>query len=177
VDAGELPSQLFGWYLGLGLSLVLGAGLIVLAWMLLRRKNARGKTSPPDAVTAGVLCCTVLASFYHIGYDLLLLAWPFAALASLVWAAPRSAPLHRWLQLGLFALLAGNYASTFSVINALQATGVTLKLLMSLNGLALLALLGLYLYELARPATGPIPSAASAIGADRLAHRATSLSS
>jgi Glycosyltransferase family 87 len=153
VDAGGLVTQLLGGHLGLLPSLALGAALVGLVFLLRRTNEDSVQASPPDAAMAGVLCCAVLVSIYHIGYDLLLLAWPFTALVSATWSTPGSRTLRRWALLGLLALLAGNYASTFSVIAALNASGVGLLVLTSLNGVALLALFGLYLRE----ATNPSP--------------------
>ena len=81
---------------------------------------------------------------YHIGYDLLLLTWPFVALVKGLRASPRLVPFGRWVQAGLYALLAMNYVTTFSVLSALHAHGALFMVVASLNGAALAALFVLY---------------------------------
>ncbi len=146
IDAGGLAAQFFSGHLPLAPSLLLTLGIVgAVALVMRRRPVVDGER--PDIAMAGLLCCTVLVSIYHIGYDLLLLTWPAVGLMHLLWASRGRAPVRRWAQAALLAILALNYASTFSVIHALRAEGALLTLLLSLNGGALLGLFALYVLE------------------------------
>jgi hypothetical protein len=84
----------------------------------------------------------VLLSLFHQAYDLLLLAWPAAALAK---AIHERAPEALYIVQGvLFAILALNYVTTQSVLTAFALSpGLRLGVL-TVNGLALAGLFGLY---------------------------------
>lgn len=158
IDAGGLAAQFFGGHLPLAPSLLLTFGIVGAVAVVVRRRLEVDRARP-DMTTAGLLCCTVLVSIYHIGYDLLLLTWPAVAVMHLVWTSPGRAPVWCWAQATLLGILALNYASTFSVIQALQAEGPLLTLLLSLNGAALLGLFGLYLLA-ASPGRSRLPAGA-----------------
>ena len=55
-------------------------------------------------------------------------------------------PRHALPAQGLYALLAGNYLTSFAVLDALQARETLALVLSSLNGVALAALFCLYLH-------------------------------
>ena len=88
---------------------------------------------------------------YHVGYDLLLLSWPFVGLVLQIGASGRDTPPGRWVALGLFGLLAGNYLATTSVMEGLQPHPTIALTVSWLNGTALLALFGSHLYEVVNP--------------------------
>ena len=145
IDGGGLVTRWLGVHLGAAGSLILCAVIVGLVMALLaRRRPSHPVEGPPAAPVAGLLCCTVLISMYHIGYDLLLLTWPFVALVKGLRASPRLVPFGRWVQAGLYALLAMNYVTTFSVLSALHAHGALFMVVASLNGAALAALFVLY---------------------------------
>jgi hypothetical protein len=151
VDGVGLVSRLWEIPLGLVGSLIAGAGMLGLIVIVLHRRAVRPALERPfDASVVGLICSGILVSIYHIGYDLLLLTWPFVALVRQVGAAPRAASGWQWLQLGLLAVLAGNYVTSFSMLDALGARGGPLLVLASLNSLALVALFGLYLRDVLR---------------------------
>jgi hypothetical protein len=143
-------------------SVLIGGLVIGLVAIALRRRRVWERQVADGAPTwseAGLICSGMLLCGYHIGYDLLLLTWPAVALALRVRAMRGDTPVTQWLALGLIAVLAGNYLTSFAVIEALRGhLGLPPALslaLASLNGLALLLLFGVYLYEVmkARPAT------------------------
>lgn len=174
VDGAGLITRLFGVPLGAVASLLTAAVILGLVMAgLRRRRQSLAADGPPDGALAGLLCCAVLISMYHIGYDLLLLTWPFVALVKDLRTSPRLEPARRWIQAGLLALLAFNYVTTFSVLGALEAERVLFLIVASLNGAALAGLFGLYLWDLMAPrpviARGSLPFAASATTAMRSA--------
>jgi hypothetical protein len=157
IDGVALVTRLAPGLPGLLVSLlvaVLVIGLVALA--LRRRRTSRYQPDEPGPTWAesGLICSGILLCGYHIGYDLLLLAWPAVALALRIVATRTDTPVREWLALGLFAVLAGNYLTSFAIIEALRNTiglpPVLSLALASLNGLALLLLFGLYLYEVTR---------------------------
>ncbi|MEO7986681.1 MAG: glycosyltransferase 87 family protein [Gemmatimonadales bacterium] len=159
VDAGGLLGQWLPTPLGwVGSFLVAGLLLGLVAWIF--RRHNRSST-PADPALAGLFCCAILLSLYHIWYDLLLLAWPFVGIVHRLRAsAGRVSHLHL-LQLGLLILLAVNYASTYSVIDAVHARGALFRLLTSLNGTALVMLSGLFALDVTGRVSrldGAIPS-------------------
>lgn len=163
VDASGLVGQWLPTPLGwLGSLLVAGIVLGLVFWVLRRRGRLFASAEKPDPALAGLLCCAILLSLYHIGYDMLLLAWPFIGLVSHLRSSPGRASNRHLLQLGLLSLLAVNYASTYSVILATHAQGILLGLLTSLNGAALVALFGLLILEASAPTpliVNPAPKA------------------
>jgi hypothetical protein len=154
VDAGALLgrwlSSPLGWAGSLAVMAVLLAATV---WILRRGKRLRADETPEPAV-AGLVCCAILLSLYHIGYDILLLVWPFVGTVNRLRVSHGAERRRLSFQVVLMTGLALNYASTYSVINALDASGPLLLLLNSLNGAALLALFGLFAWDL-RPRTGP----------------------
>lgn len=160
VDAPGLITRLLGVHLGLVGSLLAGAVLLGLVMALLRRRRESPTVAGlPDAALAGLLCSAVLISMYHVGYDLLLLTWPCIALVKDLRASRRAAPMRRWVQGGLLALLAFNYVTTFSVLSALHAEGILFLLVASLNGAALATLFSLYFRDVMMPQRATTQSA------------------
>jgi Glycosyltransferase family 87 len=156
VDAGGLLGQWLPTPLGwLGSLLVAGVVLGLVVWALRRRGRPSASAEVLDPAAAGLLCCAILLSLYHIGYDMLLLAWPFVGIVSRLRRSPGRASSRHLLQIGLLTLLAVNYASSYSVIDAVHAHGALLGLLTSLNGTALVALFGLFLLDVATPVVVP----------------------
>jgi hypothetical protein len=170
VDGVALLTRFAGTGLGAIAPILVGGlvlGLVVVALRINRGQagepgvgSERGSPSP---AVAGLIWSGILLCGYHIGYDLLLLAWPFTALVLQVVRAGRQTPMRHWVALALLALLAGNYVTSFAIIEALRdalrlppALSLTLA---SLNSMALLGLFLLYLYEVLKPALALAPSA------------------
>lgn len=124
----------------------------------------RSETSPDDRrirAADSILCIAALLSIYHQAYDLVLLTMPFAALAARRLPPVFNANHFRLPLLGLYTVLAANYAASYSVLSKLHLvpvsgeptspTGGLWLLLVSVNGLALLSAYGLYLFGALRP--------------------------
>jgi hypothetical protein len=99
-----------------------------------------------------LLCCAVLLSLYHQAYDLLLLALPVAALVCTVRESGRPHGRHV-AQALLFTVIGVNYVATQSALAALRLGPEARLVTLSVNGMALLALFGLYLAEVMRAGT------------------------
>jgi hypothetical protein len=162
IDGVALVNRVAPALPGLLVSVLIGGLVIGLVAIALHRRRVWERQVADGAPTwpeSGLICSGMLLCGYHIGYDLLLLTWPAVALALRVRAMRGDTPVTQWLALGLIAVLAGNYLTSFAVIEALRGTlglpPVLSLALASLNGLALLLLFGVYLYEVmkARPAT------------------------
>jgi hypothetical protein len=93
----------------------------------------------------GITCCAVLLSVYHQAYDLLLLTLPVLALVPVLKRGSSNRPAI-FIEAGLFIILAGNYLTTESVLAALHPGEVGRIALLSINGLALLAVFLIYLH-------------------------------
>jgi hypothetical protein len=151
VDGVGLVSRLWEIPLGLVGSLIAGAGVLGLIVIVLHRRAVRPALERPfDASVVGLICSGILVSIYHIGYDLLLLTWPFVALVVQIAATGRRTPVGQWVALGLFAILAGNYLATATVIEGLGSRPMLSLTLASLNGAALLGLFAFYLHQVVR---------------------------
>jgi Glycosyltransferase family 87 len=154
IDALALTSLIKGTPIGTAGSFLLVGTVIGLAsWALVRLSSRADENS--RRLSVGITCCTVLLVVYHKAYDLLLLTLPAVAL---VRAWKLGSPDRRVLLLeaGLLTMLAGNYLTTESALNALHPGYFARLALLSVNAVALLALFGLFLYEaLKRPQYGP----------------------
>jgi hypothetical protein len=151
-------------------SVLIGGLVMLVTAIALRMGPHRGRPAAtaetvPTWAESGLICSAILLCGYHIGYDLLLLTWPAVALGTRIATHPRSTPVREWLALGLIAVLAGNYLTSFAVIEALRdrlgmppALSVVLT---SLNSLALLSLFAVYLVEMAKARPSALSDLAS----------------
>jgi len=149
VDLAACISRLLNYPLEGSPALLLGAAVLVPV-ILMSSRLAKSEDSHQKRILDGLVCCAVLLSVFHQAYDLLLLALPAAGL---VYAAhgrwpPRATHIAQAL---LFAVLSLNYLATQSALAALQLPPGYERIVVSANGLALLALFGLYLAEASRP--------------------------
>jgi hypothetical protein len=151
IDLGAWVSQIQWAPIGTAASLLLAGTVIGLASLALVRLRSHADESSRQ-ISTGIICCAVLLSVYHQVYDLLLLTLPAVALVR-AWKLGSSDRRVVLVQAGLFTILAGNYLTTESALNALHPGYFARLALLSVNAVALLALFGLFLYEaLKRPA-------------------------
>jgi Glycosyltransferase family 87 len=155
IDLLALISLIKGAPIGTAASLVLAGAVIGLAYWALVRLRLRADENS-RRLSLGIICCAVLLVVYHKAYDLLLLTLPAVALVR-AWKLRSSDRRFLVLQAGLLTILAGNYLTTESALNALRPGYFARLALLSVNAMALLALFGLFSYEaLARsPQYGP----------------------
>jgi hypothetical protein len=150
VDLAALASQLAWFSLGKVGPLLIAGLVLGLVLVALRSDREQGGRAMPSAVS-GLVCSGILLCVYHPTYDLLLLTWPFAALALQVAATGRDTPPWQWIALGLLTVLAGNYLATATVMETARPYPLLSLTLASLNGVALLVLFGLYLHAVVKP--------------------------
>jgi len=139
IDASALVSRFVGHSLNDVAQLLVALvvlGLAILALRMIRRREQSSDT----AVSDSIICVAMLLSVYHQAYDLLLLTLPLVALVSHRLPSAFNAPYVRWFLLGLFAILAVNYASTESVIGSLRPEGGAWLILASINSVTLLTI-------------------------------------
>jgi hypothetical protein len=146
-DLPALITQIRGAPLGTGLSLVLAATVIgVACWGLIRVRSREDETY---RLTLGLIACAVLLVVYHKAYDFLLLTLPAVAQVQAFrrTGADRTVLV---LETVLLIILGWNYLASESALTALPFGPGARLLVVSANTLALLGLLGLYLYESVR---------------------------
>jgi hypothetical protein len=132
LDAPYLAARLLGRAPGAGAELAIGAGVLGLGGLALRRLAARG-VPPAHPLATGVASLAVLLSVYHQAYDALLLALPLVGLC----VAPAPGRGARTLLAVLLAVPAVNYLATWSAIGALGIAGEAWRLVTAVNGAAL----------------------------------------
>lgn len=147
IDAIALISRITGTSLGAVGQWLVSALVLVLGALALRglgREKPGEESSGREAVATGVICVTMLLSVYHQSYDTLLLILPLVAVVADRLPVPAQLPGLRPKLLGLMALLALNYASTESIVSALQSSRAIWVLLASINSVALVLMFYLY---------------------------------
>jgi hypothetical protein len=145
VDLTACISRLLNHPLGAGAGLTITA-LILLPLVLLSRRAVRRADPGQERLIDALICCAVLLSLFHQAYDLLLLAYPAASLARTLYEH-RTRSIYV-AQAVLFGILGLNYVTTQSALTALQLSPATRLLVLTVNGIALTGLFGLYLAEL-----------------------------
>jgi hypothetical protein len=148
IDAGALPSRFSDMPIQLALPIAL---ILVIGFALYPIRHRLKEAVGRDPTVVGLMCTAILLSIYHIGYDLLLLTWPFVALVWPEHSGMRIEPRRRWIALGILTLLAANYATTFALLGAFQPHQFMWLFLASLNGILLVALFVFYFRETWRP--------------------------
>lgn len=148
VDLAATVSRLLDHPVGAWTGLVLAA-LALAPVILLSRRLLESEDADQKRLLDGLVCCALLLSVFHQAYDLLLLALPATALGRAMAEQWRPRALHL-AQVLLLAALGINYVATQSALTALQLPPGYRRIVVSANGLALLALFGLYLIEAAR---------------------------
>lgn len=145
IDLPALVSLIQGAPVGTATSLLVAGMVIGLAcWALVRLSSRADENS--RRLSVGIICCAVLLVVYHKAYDLLLLTLPAVALVR-AWKLGFSDRRVLLLEAGLLTMLAGNYLTTESALNALHPGYFARLALLSFNAVALLALFGLFSYE------------------------------
>lgn len=139
IDATALISRFVGHSLN-GLAQLLVALVVLGLATLALRMTRRTEHSADAGISVSIICVAVLLSVYHQAYDLLLLTLPLVALVSHRLPSAFNAPYVRWFLLGLFAILAVNYASTESVIGSLRPERGAWLILASINSVTLLTI-------------------------------------
>lgn len=145
IDAVALISRFVGQPLNSLIQPLVVLSILGLAALAVRRIES----SDPDHGTGmsdSIICLAMLLSVYHLPYGLLLLTLPLMALVCR--RIPRAAHSShlRWLLLGLFGVLAANYASTHSVMDQMRTGSAPWLLLASINGMALLVIFSAYVW-------------------------------
>jgi hypothetical protein len=152
VDVVALVARLFAETPSTPATLALTLGTLGVAAVGLRRVGARARRgAASDEVraarvhAASIASLGIVTSCYHQQYDLPVLALPLVAL---VWRADawpwRRAPAMRLVALGLVLLPLANYLASETAVTALGLSPSALLAASSVNNVALLALLGIY---------------------------------
>ncbi len=148
VDLAATLSRLLNFPLGTSASL-LASAVVLAPVVVMSRRWVDAPRSDQNRALDGLVYCAVLLSLFHQAYDLLLLALPAAGLVGAL-CVSRSPGMTPVAQAALLAVLGLNYLATQSAVAALRPIpGLELGIA-SANGLALLALYGLYLLEAGR---------------------------
>jgi len=150
IDASGMLSRITGRPLGLVFSLAVAAAVIAVVVYGARRYARRAGGAHPEPLEVGLTCAAILLCVYHNGYDLLLLTWPATALAWRVAQAPAAATAGEWFRLSLLGLLAVNYLSTYTVLQAIGFDSPWAVPVVSVNSVVLLALFASYAWEAVR---------------------------
>ena len=143
-------SRITGRPLGLVFSLAVAAAVIAVVVYGARRYARRAGGANAEPLEVGLTCAAILLCVYHNGYDLLLLTWPATALAWRVAHAPAAATAGEWFRLSLLGLLAVNYLSTYTVLQAMGFDSPWAVPVVSVNSVVLLALFASYAWEAVR---------------------------
>jgi len=165
VDITSLISRIVGYPLNAPAQLAVMLAVLTLAAVAIHRSE-RSRGDHSVCAMDSILCLAILLSVYHQAYDLLLLTMPFAVVTFRRLPTIFNTKRFRLLLLGLYAMLAANYASSVSVLTRFHLlspgyeptspTGGLWLLLVSLNGVALVLSFVLYLVGVLRtaPASG-----------------------
>ena len=133
--------------------------VLSVAALLIRRMRASEATPGHQTLSDAIICIATLLCVHHLDYDLLLLAFPLAALVyRRVPGLLANAAVRRGM-LWLFALMAANYVSTQSVLDRLDPGAPVWFAMASANSLALLLIFGMYgLTVLRLPSARVVPA-------------------
>lgn len=138
VDATALVSRGLERPLSPAGQLELAAGMLVLAALTLRRlAHLPGRGSEDLAIA--IICLSIALFGSHLGYDLVILAAPLAALIGRGLPEP-GGPITRWVFLALYAAPAMNWLTTDSVLAAWRPSPSAWLLAASINGACVMAL-------------------------------------
>jgi len=153
IDAAALLSRFSGYELGASAQVLVALIVLALAAVALRAAK-RNHSDTSLGFSAGIIAGAVLLSGYHQPYDVLLLVLPFVAVVYRRLPAALDRPAFRYGLLALYIVPAVNYLATFQglvwlgVLPVISAPVVSRQpwvlVLVSLNGLALLALFASY---------------------------------
>jgi hypothetical protein len=145
IDLAASITRFTGYSIETWAALLLTA-LIALPVFLLSRRTAESTDPTQKTLLSSIVCCGILLSMYHQAYDLLLLALPGAVLARALYQRSPPRRLH-FAQAVPFIVISLNYFATLSVLTAAKLSPGWRLVVISANGLALIALYSLYLLE------------------------------
>ena len=133
--------------------------VLAVAALLIRRMRRSEATPGYQPLSEAIICIATLLCVHHLDYDLLLLAFPLAALVyRRVPGLLQNAAVRRGM-LCLFAFVAANYVSTQSVLDRLAPDPPVWFALASANSLALVLIFAIYgLTVLRLPSAGVVPA-------------------
>ncbi len=143
-DATSLISRFVGAPLSALEQVLLAAGILLLSAAVLRLL-AKHATQTADALAIGIISLATILVAYHQGYDLVLLSAPFLA-AAVPGALPGIPHGPRTALILLFSILALNWISAASVLEAWQPPRPLWLVVTSVNGFCLIALFLGYLF-------------------------------
>ncbi|HEX7980250.1 MAG TPA: glycosyltransferase family 87 protein [Gemmatimonadaceae bacterium] len=127
-----------------GVETVITILVLAVAALLIRRMRGSESTPGYQPLTEAIICIATLLCVHHLGYDLLLLALPLAALVYRHTPGLLENAAVRLGTLWVFALMAANYLSTQSVSDRLEPGAPLWFALASANSLALLLIFAIY---------------------------------
>lgn len=144
IDLVALVGRIAGRPLSHGEEAVVMILVLSVAALLIRRMRGSEATPGYQTLSEAIICIATLLCVHHLDYDLLLLAFPLAALVyRRVPGLPENAAVRRGM-LWLFAFVAANYVSTQSVLDRLTPDVPVWFALASANSLALVLLFAIY---------------------------------
>lgn len=115
-------------------------GLAASALLSLKRTHEDSNAN----ASVSIICVAVLMSVFHQGYDLLLLILPLVAVARHRLPAAFQISYVRWSLLGLFAMLAVNYANSYGIVARFRPEQWEWLVLSSINGAVVMIIYSIY---------------------------------
>jgi hypothetical protein len=131
------------WYGMLSILVLAVAGRAV--WVLRSTRTGEGAR-----LSASLVCLGILLSLHHNAYDLVLLVAPVVFLVYRSLPGILQAPFTRYALMAAFAVIAGNYVTTHSVLHRLEGYRPLWLVLASLNGAFLVVVFIVFLVSAMR---------------------------
>lgn len=144
LDLIALFGRIAGRPLSHGEEAVIMILVLSVAALLIRRMRGSEPTPGHQTLSEAIICVATLLCVHHLDYDLLLLAFPVAALVYRRMPGLLENAAVRRGMLWLFALMAANYVSTQSVLDRLAPDAPVWFALASANSLALVLIFAIY---------------------------------
>ena len=138
--------------------LIVMAAILLPALVILHLRRRRSLDDGLTGITGALILTSSIVSIYHQSYDALLLVAPIAGLAACkqgVWREMN--PWGRVIVAGLMLTPLCNYLSTHMVLDRLGLEAMNARVLTSINGVSLAALLLVFLW-IAYPKQAPSQS-------------------
>jgi Glycosyltransferase family 87 len=159
IDLIALFGRIAGRPLSHGEEAVIMIVVLAVAALLIRRLRGFETTPSHQPLSEAIIWIATLLCVHHLDYDLLLLAFPLAALVyRRMPGLLENAAVRRGV-LWLFALIGANYVSTQSVLDRLAPDAAVWFALASANSLALVLLFAIYgLTVLRLPSARVVPA-------------------
>ena len=159
IDLIALFGRVAGRPLSHGEEAVITLLVLAVAALLMRRMRGSETTPGHQTLSEAIICIATLLCVHHLDYDLLLLAFPVAALVyRRVPGLLENAAVRRGM-LWLFALIGANYVSTHSVLDRLAPDAAVWFALASANSLALVLIFVIYALTVLRLPSARVVSA------------------